>query len=193
MHSNFVLKHSNLIFNNGHCTARWQYHYKYTPNSVVDPQSNWYYLIVSPSKMENKLLFVLVAMALVTVPKNVSAQNCGCAAELCCSQYGYCGEGEAYCGTGCKEGPCTTTSTPSTTNNVNVAEIVTTAFFNGIIDQADSSCAGKNFYTRDAFLSALNSYTDFGRVGSEDDSKREIAAAFAHFTHETGRKNYHYI
>lgn len=136
--------------------------------------------------MGNRLLFVLVALALVTVPKNVSAQNCGCAEGLCCSQYGYCGTGTEYCGTGCQQGNCTTSSPPS--NNVNVADIVTAEFFNGIIDQADSGCVGKNFYTRDAFLRALDSYTDFGRVGSEDDSKREIAAAFAHFTHETGRK-----
>nr|CAA40474.1 chitinase [Phaseolus vulgaris] len=135
--------------------------------------------------MGNKLVLVLVAVALVMGPKNVSAQNCGCAEGLCCSQYGYCGTGEDYCGTGCQQGPCTTASPPPS-NNVNVADIVTADFFNGIIDQADSGCAGKNFYTRDAFLSALNSYTDFGRVGSEDDSKREIAAAFAHFTHETG-------
>ncbi|XP_014492850.1 endochitinase PR4 [Vigna radiata var. radiata] len=134
--------------------------------------------------MGNRLLFVLVALALVTVPKNVNAQNCGCAEGLCCSQYGYCGTGTEYCGTGCQQGNCTTSSPPS--NNVNVADIVTAEFFNGIIDQADSGCVGKNFYTRDAFLRALDSYTDFGRVGSEDDSKREIAAAFAHFTHETG-------
>lgn len=68
-----------------------------------------------------------------------------------------------------------------------VADIVTPEFFNGIIDQADASCAGKNFYSRDAFLNALNSYNQFGSLDSLDDSKREIAAAFAHFTHETGR------
>ncbi|KAK7293998.1 hypothetical protein RJT34_16881 [Clitoria ternatea] len=44
---------------------------------------------------------------------------------------------------------------------------------------------GKNFYSRSAFLDALNSYNQFGRIGSVDDSKREIATAFAHFTHET--------
>lgn len=136
----------------------------------------------------NKLLSILlVAGALFCVViENVSGQNCGCASGLCCSQYGYCGEGDAYCGTGCREGPCYTQSPPP--NDVNVADIVTPEFFNGIIDQADSGCAGKSFYTRAAFLDALNSYNEFGRIGSVDDSKREIAAAFAHFTHETGRK-----
>lgn len=125
---------------------------------------------------------------MIMVPKNVSAQNCGCAEGVCCSQYGYCGNGDAYCGTGCKQGPCYAGQTPPSlpNNDANVADILTQDFFNRIIDQADSSCAGKNFYTRAAFLDALNSYNQFGRSGSLDDSKREVAAAFAHFTHETG-------
>ncbi|KAJ1424500.1 Lysozyme-like domain superfamily [Sesbania bispinosa] len=141
-------------------------------------------------RMENKLLSILVAglamaFVMMMVSKNVSAQNCGCAAGLCCSQYGYCGEGDAYCGTGCREGPCYVSQSPPN-NDVNVADIVTQEFFNSIIDQADSGCVGKSFYSRDSFLNALNSYNQFGRIGSVDDSKREIAAAFAHFTHETG-------
>lgn len=136
-------------------------------------------------------------MLVILVPiKSASGQNCGCEAGLCCSQYGYCGDGDDYCGSGCKEGPCydddgsgddnDTDTTPP--NDVSVADIVTPEFFNGIIDQADEDCEGKYFYSRDAFLNALDSYDQFGRSDSVDDSKREIAAAFAHFTHETGRK-----
>ncbi|KAL1298347.1 hypothetical protein HN51_042720 [Arachis hypogaea] len=141
-------------------------------------------------KMGNKLPLILVAMALVMIA-SVSAQNCGCASGLCCSKYGYCGTGDAYCGDGCQEGPCySSPSTPSTPSSgsggVNVADVVTQDFFNSIINQASANCEGKNFYTRDAFLSALNSYSTFGQLSSTDDSKREIAAAFAHFTHETG-------
>ncbi|GAY32138.1 hypothetical protein CUMW_281050 [Citrus unshiu] len=47
-------------------------------------------------------------------------------------------------------------------------------------------------YTRDAFLNAANSYPEFGS-GSADDSKREIAAFFAHVTHETGHLCYRLI
>ncbi|XP_015935372.1 endochitinase PR4 [Arachis duranensis] len=141
-------------------------------------------------KMENKLPMILVAMALVMIA-SVSAQNCGCASDLCCSKYGYCGTGDDYCGDGCQQGPCysspSTPSTPSSgSGSVNVADVVTQDFFNSIISQAAANCEGKNFYTRDAFLSALNSYSTFGQLSSTDDSKREIAAAFAHFTHETG-------
>ncbi|KAI4299782.1 hypothetical protein L6164_033208 [Bauhinia variegata] len=132
-----------------------------------------------------KSFLILLVMGLVALTAN--AQNCGCSSNLCCSQYGYCGTGDPYCGTGCQEGPCySTQNPPPATGNVALADIVTDAFFNGIISQAASSCAGKNFYTRSSFLSAANSYSQFGQLGSADDSKREVAAAFAHFTHETG-------
>ncbi|XP_022761553.1 endochitinase EP3-like [Durio zibethinus] len=64
-----------------------------------------------------------------------------------------------------------------------VADIVTPEFFNGILDQADASCEGKNFYSRAAFLEAFNSFPQFGTA---DDTRREVAAFFAHVTHETG-------
>ncbi|KAI4332469.1 hypothetical protein L6164_017374 [Bauhinia variegata] len=135
------------------------------------------------------LLFNLAVVAVIALAfhKNVKAQNCGCQPNLCCSQYGYCGTGNDYCGAGCQQGPCTG-STPSTPSGggVSVADIVTDEFFNGIINQAGADCAGKNFYSRSAFLDAVGSYNGFGNLGSVDDSKREIAAAFAHFTHETG-------
>ncbi|KAL6343329.1 hypothetical protein AAG906_022404 [Vitis piasezkii] len=64
--------------------------------------------------------------------------------------------------------------------------VLPAAFFDGILNQAPGNCEGKHFYTRAAFLSALNSYPGFGKDGSVDQSKREIAAFFAHVTHETG-------
>ncbi|PIN15005.1 putative chitinase [Handroanthus impetiginosus] len=97
--------------------------------------------------------------------------------------YGYCGTGNAYCGQGCRAGPCN--SSPGN-NGAKVTDIVTDALFNGIINQAAANCAGKRFYTRASFLQAAGSYPSFGTAGSADDSKREIAAFFAHVTHETG-------
>ncbi|KAG6481907.1 endochitinase EP3-like [Zingiber officinale] len=71
-------------------------------------------------------------------------------------------------------------------NGGSVAGIVTQSFFDGIINQASSSCAGRGFYTRSAFLTAAGNYPQFGSTGSAADSRREIAAFFAHVTHETG-------
>ncbi|XP_034680143.1 endochitinase EP3-like [Vitis riparia] len=133
--------------------------------------------------MESKALALILLAGILAgaLPGSTVAQDCGCSSDQCCSQWGYCGTGDDYCGTGCQSGPCTSTS-----NNVSVSDVVTQEFFDGIIDQADSSCAGKNFYTRAAFLDALNSYPRFGTEGSTDDSLREIAAFFGHVTHETG-------
>ncbi|KDO40460.1 hypothetical protein CISIN_1g030642mg [Citrus sinensis] len=62
-----------------------------------------------------------------------------------------------------------------------VTDLVTPEFFDGIKNQAPATCEGKGFYTRDAFITALNSYPEFGRT----DTNREVAAFFAHVTHET--------
>lgn len=132
------------------------------------------------------LSFLLIAAVLGPT----SAQRCGCAAGLCCSRWGYCGTGRDYCGTGCQSGPCYSSPTAPSPSGVSVANVVTDAFFTGIISQAAASCAGKRFYTRQAFLNAARNYPQFGTVGSADDSKREIAAFFAHVTHETGRESF---
>ncbi|XP_024193020.1 endochitinase EP3 [Rosa chinensis] len=141
-----------------------------------------------PKYMLKQQLVIVAGIALVLVlsVRVVEGQNCSCAADLCCSRYGYCGTGDDYCGTGCQAGPCNTAPLPPSTSDVPVADIVTPTFFNGIIDQAEASCAGKDFYSRATFLDALELYDQFGKIGSLDDSKREIAAFFAHVTHETG-------
>ncbi|KAK1370841.1 Chitin-binding type-1 domain-containing protein [Heracleum sosnowskyi] len=134
------------------------------------------------NKKSSSMILVGILLAGI-LPELIIGQNCGCASDLCCSRFGYCGTSSDYCGTGCQEGPC---DAPPPTNSVSVENIVTETFFNQIIDQAEASCAGKGFYSRSTFLKATESYSQFGRVGSEDDSKREIAAFFAHATHETG-------
>ncbi|XP_042477689.1 endochitinase EP3-like [Macadamia integrifolia] len=131
-------------------------------------------LTIRKSLLAITLAGILVGLML----ESTMGQNCGCSSNLCCSQYGYCGSGHNYCGAGCQEGLCYyNITTNATTNDVVVAHIVTQEFFDGIVNQAlYSSCKGKTFYTWDAFLKALDSYTAFGRVGTVDDSKREIAA-----------------
>ncbi|XP_074581177.1 endochitinase EP3-like [Curcuma longa] len=131
---------------------------------------------------ESNQMPLLVVCLLFAGMAAAAAQNCGCSANLCCSRFGYCGTGNDYCGDGCQQGPCY--SSPN--NGASVAGIVTQSFFDGIINQAASSCAGRRFYTRSGFLAAADSYPQFGRTGSTADSRREIAAFFAHVTHETG-------
>uniref|UniRef100_A0A0E0DFM6 Chitin-binding type-1 domain-containing protein n=1 Tax=Oryza meridionalis TaxID=40149 RepID=A0A0E0DFM6_9ORYZ len=59
------------------------------------------------AKVATMLALVLgLALLLSSAAGPAAAQNCGCAANLCCSQYGYCGLGGDYCGMGCQSGPC---------------------------------------------------------------------------------------
>ncbi|XP_041000194.1 endochitinase EP3-like [Juglans microcarpa x Juglans regia] len=136
------------------------------------------------------ILLGILAAVLVFPSTHVKGQNCGCGPNLCCSQFGYCGTGNDYCGSGCKEGPCTNTSSfPQTyyclpffasSIDVSVADFVTEDFFNGILNEAGTRhCPGKSFYTRAAFLDAVSAYKNQFAAGSVDDSKREIAAFFA--------------
>jgi len=134
-------------------------------------------------------LFLAIIISIASVPISTFAQTCECDPSLCCSEFGFCGSTDEYCGTGCQSGPCNTPpNPPSGSSGVLVSDIVTQAFFDGIISQAaGDSCPGKDFYTRDAFLNAISSYPEFGTTGSSDDSKKEIAAFFANIAHETGR------
>lgn len=113
-------------------------------------------------------------------------QNCGCASNLCCSRYGYCGSTSAYCGDGCQSGPCTNRGGSPSTGGGNVGSIISKAFFDGLLSGASNGCRGKTFYTYEAFVKAANAYSGFGTSGSTDVRKRELAAFFANVMHETG-------
>ncbi|CAL5417070.1 unnamed protein product [Camellia sinensis] len=147
--------------------------------------------MLSLNNIKTTLLTIILAGILGgIIPKIVVGQNCGCSEGLCCSKYGYCGTGDDYCGSGCQSGPCATLpfffSLICFPDALDPGIVVTQAFFDGIINQAPAGCVGKNFFTRSAFLNALGSYPSFGTTGTADYSKREIAAFFAHATHETG-------
>jgi chitinase len=129
-----------------------------------------------------------LALLLTAAAGPAAAQNCGCQPNFCCSKFGFCGTTDDYCGDGCQSGPCRTGSNTGSGKGANVASVVTDAFFNGIKNQAGGGCEGRNFYTRSAFLEAANKYSGFAHGGTEVEGKREIAAFFAHVTHETGRK-----
>jgi chitinase len=138
---------------------------------------------MAPLNSKHNLLLTLLGtgiLAAIFLSETAAGQNCGCDAGYCCSRFGFCGQDNDYCGTGCQSGPC------ADSNGVSVSDIVTQSFFDGIINQAPANCVGKSFFTRAAFLNALSLFSAFGTVGTTDVSKQEIAAFFAHATHETG-------
>ena len=135
------------------------------------------------------VLAVGLAATLLIAAGPAAAQNCGCQPGVCCSKYGFCGTTGAYCGKGCQSGPCQGSSGGGGAGTgASVASVVTSSFFNGIKSHAGTWCEGLGFYTLGAFLEAAGAYPGFAREGSEADGKREIAAFFAHVTHETGCK-----
>jgi chitinase len=134
-----------------------------------------------------RAMALALGLALLCAAGFAGAQNCNCQPGYCCSKYGYCGKTEAYCGRGCQSGPCTGSGGGGGGGGANVDSVVTPSF-NGIKGQDQSSCEGKNFYTRNAFLTAARSYPGFAHGASEVEGKREIAAFFANVAHETGSK-----
>lgn len=130
-----------------------------------------------------KISLILLLSLVAFYSKTVKSQNCSCAPNFCCSQFGYCGTTADYCGSTCRSGPCRGGGPP--TGAGLVGSIVTQSFFNNIINLAGNGCAGKRFYTRDSFINATNTFPNFANTVT----RREIATMFAHFTFDTGRKN----
>lgn len=131
---------------------------------------------------------VLVVLVLLSAQMQVgSAQHCGCAKGQCCSQWGYCGTTKAYCGEGCQSGACYNKPpvSPAPTGT-GVASIISSAFFNRIKVDISSACKGKAFYTYQGFITAANAFSTFGRTGTLEVQKRELAAFFANVARETG-------
>lgn len=153
-------------------------HYKYKPHTLPSLNSK-----NNPKMALTKFSLILLLSLLVFYSKTVKSQNCSCAPNLCCSQFGYCGTTADYCGSTCRSGPCRGGGPP--TGAGLVGSIVTQSFFNNIINLAGNGCAGKRFYTRDSFINATNTFPNFANTVT----RREIATMFAHFTFETGRKN----
>ncbi|KAG5530520.1 hypothetical protein RHGRI_025460 [Rhododendron griersonianum] len=74
--------------------------------------------------MHNLLTIILTGiLAGAALPILISGQNCGCVADMCCSKFGYCGIGDAYCGPGCQAGPCSSTTAHPVFSHVRVGAI----------------------------------------------------------------------
>ncbi|XP_028797557.1 endochitinase-like [Neltuma alba] len=116
-----------------------------------------------------------------------AAEQCGrqaggalCPGGLCCSQYGWCGSTNEYCGTGCQS-QCGT-APPSG----GLSDIISGDTFNQMLKHRnDAACPARGFYTYDAFIEAAKSFPAFGSTGDVATRKREIAAFLGQTSHET--------
>ncbi|VAH39609.1 unnamed protein product [Triticum turgidum subsp. durum] len=136
------------------------------------------------------ILAVVLAAALATA---VNAQQCGsqaggarCANCLCCSQFGYCGSGDAYCGAGCQSqcsgcGP----TPPGPSPGGGVSSILSRDLFDRLLLHRNDCQEARGFYTYGAFLAAAAAFPSFGTTGSTETRKREVAAFLGQTSHET--------
>ncbi|XP_028797531.1 endochitinase-like [Neltuma alba] len=116
-----------------------------------------------------------------------AAEECGrqaggalCPGGLCCSQYGWCGSTNEYCGTGCQS-QCGT-APPSG----GLSGIISGDTFNQMLKHRnDAACPARGFYTYDAFIEAAKSFPAFGSTGDVATRKREVAAFLGQTSHET--------
>ncbi|KAK7379729.1 hypothetical protein VNO78_34419 [Psophocarpus tetragonolobus] len=132
-----------------------------------------------------KLCCWIVCLLVAILKDGATAQQCGrqaggalCQNRLCCSQHGWCGSTNEYCGTGCQS-QCTSTAG-------DISSIISRAQFEEMLKHRnDAACPGRGFYTYDAFLAAARSFPAFGNTSDETTRKREVAAFFAQTSHET--------
>jgi len=120
-----------------------------------------------------------MAIALSIVLTVMADGECSAAAPCadsnnCCSQYGYCGTGEPYCGNGCRAGPCTPPS-----GSGGLGDILTTNLYEQLFP------GHLSFYSYDKLIEASKLFPQFGTTGDSNTRKREIAAFAAHVTQET--------
>jgi chitinase len=103
-----------------------------------------------------------------------------CPNNLCCSQWGYCGTNNAYCGNGCQSGPCTTP--PQSTSPVpgGLGEILSESLFNSFFSNRN-----KSFYNYESFIEAAKSFPEFAATGDMEQRKQEVAAFCANVCQET--------
>ena len=130
-------------------------------------------------------VMVVSVLAIVVVLSSVLVAEadgeCSCSqpcpnSDHCCSRFGFCGEGDAYCDDGCQAGPC---KGGAGTCDGGLGAILTQdlyeEFFSGHLE----------FYSYDVLIEAAKAFPEFGTTGDETTRKREIAAYAAHVTHET--------
>ncbi|CAN6328335.1 unnamed protein product [Urochloa humidicola] len=119
------------------------------------------------------------------------AQTCGrqaggalCGNCLCCSQWGFCGSTDPYCGAGCQS-QCTGCVGPPPGTGDLASLLSRDLFERFLLHRNDAACGARGFYTYDAFLAAAASFPAFAGTGSDELKKREVAAFLGQTSHET--------
>lgn len=154
---------------------------------------------------------LLILLLLLVLARQGEAEQCGhqaggalCPGGLCCSEYGYCGTTDPYCGKGCQSqcptpsppppppvptpppSPPVPTPPPSPPSEGGIGDLITKELFEEmLLYRDDDRCPAHGFYTYDAFLAAAKDFPEFASTGDDSTRKREIAAFLGQTSHET--------
>ncbi|KAL2629082.1 hypothetical protein R1flu_013768 [Riccia fluitans] len=127
--------------------------------------------------MTSNMTFVLALLVLVCALHLALGEQCGsqahfalCPGNLCCSQYGWCGTTEEYCGAGCQS---------QCDQSAGIASLIDETMFNKLFPRRNE------IYTYANFVKAAKSYPQIGTEGSTQQRLREVAAFAAHVQQET--------
>ncbi|XP_058090714.1 endochitinase [Magnolia sinica] len=136
------------------------------------------------------LIFLSLASLLGAFAEQCGRQAGGalCPGGLCCSQFGWCGNTDPYCGEGCQSqcGGSPTPVPPTPPSGEGLSSLIPQSLFENILKHRnDAACPGRGFYTYNAFISAASAFGAFATVGDTATRKREIAAFLAQTSHET--------
>uniref|UniRef100_A0A7N2R0C6 chitinase n=1 Tax=Quercus lobata TaxID=97700 RepID=A0A7N2R0C6_QUELO len=136
------------------------------------------------------LILLFLAFLLGTTAEQCGTQAGGavCPNGLCCSQFGWCGNTNDYCGNGCQSQCSSTTPSPTTpSGGGDVSSLISASLFDQMLKyKNDPRCKSNGlFYTYNAFITAAKSFNGFGTTGDVTTRKRELAAFLAQTSHET--------
>ena len=133
------------------------------------------------------LILLFLAFLLGTTAEQCGTQAGGavCPNGLCCSQFGWCGNTNDYCGNGCQSQCSSTTPSPTTpSGGGDVSSLISASLFDQMLKyKNDPRCKSNGFYTYNAFIAAAQSFNGFGTAGDVTTRKRELAAFLAQTSH----------
>lgn len=158
-------------------------------------------------KIKASLAVGLLIFTLVLLTDQSEAQHCGkqveyklnCSEGFCCSNYGWCGTSDAYCGKGNCQSQCPEPSPPTPPSPPPppptppppmppspITDIFSEDLFEEMLKRRnDFRCPASGFYTYYDFITAAAYFPEFCNSGDLETRKRELAAFFGQTSQET--------
>ncbi|BBN09524.1 basic endochitinase B [Marchantia polymorpha subsp. ruderalis] len=137
-------------------------------------------------KSKSPMAILLLALVVPFLVQGSLAQTCGsqaggalCAGGLCCSEFGFCGTTTAYCATRCQSQCTSTPSTPSGSCGTSLGGVVSQSLYQSLFPNRNA------IYSYENMITAASFFPSFATTGDCNTRKKEVAAFFAHISHET--------